>query len=277
MRAATGPVYPPEWPFDLVALPGGAAAGAVTPSNPRAVVGTGALGVPWSTPPDQAPGPISAFQATAPDELTVAYDAGRRLAISQDSGQSWERLPVPSGFAVQALALSGPAIGWLLCYPPPTLGPSAALFARSLAAGPRRWRRVRTPFVPTAAAALVGQGERAGLALGNSGVAPSALWWTADGGARWQVLRLPDASALTGVGSGSTVAWAFGPRRIYLTDDVVATWTEIDLPPALSPAQVSFGDASHGLIVTATGAVWSTADGGRVWHERFPGWPWDRS
>ena|GEM_PF-6519189 len=267
------PVYPPEWPTDLASLPGGEAAGAVTPSDPEAIVETGRLVVPW-TPPLNAPGPISAFEATAPDELVVAYDGSRRLAMSQDSGASWSRLPVPSGYAVEALALSGPAVGWLLCDQPTAQGPDMALFARSLAAGPLRWRRVHTPFVPTAATALVGKGGTAGFALGSAGAGPSALWWTPDGGARWQVLQLPDSAALTGVGSSSRVAWAFGPHRIYLTDHTGVTWTEIDLPPALSPTQVSFGDGSHGLIVTATGAVWSTADAGSVWHERFPGWPW---
>ena len=102
----------------------------------------------------------------------------------------------------------------------------------------------------------------------------TTLWWTGDGGARWTPVPLPGAAALTAVGSSYGLTWAFGPSRIYLTADAGASWAAIDLPARLAPAQVAFGDAAHGLIVTAQGALWTTADGGRTWRERFPGWPW---
>ena len=267
-------VYPATEPLDLAECPPGEPFGAVTPSDPAAVLGKGDASVPWAHM-GEAPGPISAFDAISPDEFAVAYDGGRALAMSQDSGGTWQPLPVPPGYSIDALGLSGPAVGWILASRPSAPPGSAALFAPSLTGGPLRWRRLATPFAPIAATALVGQGDRVGLALGAApGQMATTLWWTGDGGARWTPVPLPGAAALTAVGSSYGLTWAFGPSRIYLTADAGASWAAIDLPARLAPAQVAFGDAAHGLIVTAQGALWTTADGGRTWRERFPGWPW---
>ena len=85
------------------------------------------------------------------------------------------------------------------------------------------------------------------------GTEPSEVWRSADGGATWQeTARLETLR--------SSPEWSFPPRP----DTHHVRWI------ACHP-----GEPQRLWVAIEAGALVSTVDGGRTWHDRVPGGPWD--
>lgn len=85
------------------------------------------------------------------------------------------------------------------------------------------------------------------------GTEPSQIWRSDDGGYTWQ--RMPDLETLP-----SAADWSFPPRP----ETHHVRWI------AGHPHQ-----PGRLWVAIEAGALVSTADGGRSWHDRVPGGPWD--
>jgi photosystem II stability/assembly factor-like uncharacterized protein len=117
--------------------------------------------------------------------------------------------------------------------------------------------------------------ERVAWASGSAGT----VLRTADGGATWQKLVVPEAATLDfrdvdAVSENAAYILSIGPgpaSRIYKTTDAGAHWTlqfTNDNPKAFLDA-MAFWDAEHGLVVgdsvDAKFDILTTADGGKTW------------
>ena len=90
---------------------------------------------------------------------------------------------------------------------------------------------------------------------------------TQDGGTTWQSCHAPNliGSTHTLVRAGGQTVWTFGVKTLRSTDGG-CNWEGVglDLGGALAIG-MAFGDARHGWLITRTGRVLSTVDGGDTW------------
>jgi photosystem II stability/assembly factor-like uncharacterized protein len=160
---------------------------------------------------------------------------------------------------------------------------SAAAVARSAPARTPRW----TPQTSGVTARLRGVSavnDRVAWASGAGGT----VLRTADGGAAWQTLSIPDAAGLDfrdidAIDARTAYTLSIGPgpaSRIYKTIDAGATWAlqfTNENPKAFFDA-MAFWDEAHGLVIgdSVDGRfdILTTRDGGKTWtrvpHDTLP-------
>ena len=74
-----------------------------------------------------------------------------------------------------------------------------------------------------------------------------------------------DSAALAAHGSN---IWLFAYAGLLASGDGGATWTEIRLPARhLHPVSLAFTDVRHGWLLTTSGALFVTTDGGHTWRQ----------
>jgi photosystem II stability/assembly factor-like uncharacterized protein len=176
----------------------------------------------------------------------VAYSdavAGRTLILrTTDGGGTWAHLPasaVPAPLEGEgAFAASGGCVtsvddrhGWV------ALGGPGARLMRTTDAG-ATWSVHDTPFVRGASGgmtavafddALVGIGVAGRIDQMNADTAAAAFGISRDGGQSWTLLpRPPKPGAPFGVSWLGEAALVAGPGGLFLTNDLGATWRELD-------------------------------------------------
>lgn len=86
------------------------------------------------------------------------------------------------------------------------------------------------------------------------------------------VSRHAERSVLLGAEKAGARLVAVGERGIIIwSDDSGKTWTQAQVPVAVTLTAVRFADASHGFAVGHSGVVLSTDDGGQTWRRRLDG------
>ena len=127
------------------------------------------------------------------------------------------------------------------------------------------WSDPRTVYVSVL---QKGTGDTAGTvsAGGHFGLLVSH-----DGGSIWTPLvawpwpPAPDQFATNVLAVYGTNVWAFAYGGLILSSDGGARWTETRLPAnLLSPAFLTFEDRMHGWLLTTSGRLYVTTDGGSV-------------
>ena len=121
-----------------------------------------------------------------------------------------------------------------------------------------------------------------GVTTGGGALQEAALYFTHDGGVSWTAFRLP-AAELAADFVDPLHGWmiAAGPggdtetRSLYGTTDGGRSWPFLDGPATFFDRELSFGDASTGLIAVQAvkdqpPQLLRTADGGRSWGRLTP-------
>lgn len=152
--------------------------------------------------------------------------------------------------------------------------PASALRSQTASAGTPRWDG-QTRGVTARLRGVSAVSDRVAWASGAAGT----VLRTADGGATWQKLTVPDAEKLDfrdvdAVSETSAYVLSIGPgpaSRIYKTTDAGAHWDlqfTNDNPKAFFDA-MAFWDVGHGLVmgdsVDGKFDILTTSDGGKTW------------
>ncbi len=153
---------------------------------------------------------------------------------------------------------------------PPAAAKSAVAAAENRAAAPQE-TLVVSPSSPAAAAPA---GRPAADVLGaNDFRVISSNWRARDGqvertrdqGRSWQRVAMPAGVRVVDVASpGGDVCWAIADEAVLRTLDGT-TWVRTARPTSERLATVGAESATAATVVTATGAVFETSDGGRTW------------
>ncbi|MCA1593949.1 MAG: hypothetical protein LC754_15120 [Acidobacteria bacterium] len=211
------------------------------------------------------------------------------LLATVDGGAHWQLQRSPATDTLRDIFFADERTGWIVCersiYLLQTKTEPRSYLLRTTDGGDS-WARVEVTGADVNAVLVrvVFPDREHGWALGEEG----ALYATTDSGGSWTRARVPTRRLLLGatfldaqrgwlVGTGST---------ILQTEDGGATWRagQVEIPPAQSqpttqPAHassqspatavrfnaVSFADARRGWAVGDSGAIYSTANGGRTW------------
>ena len=230
------------------------------------------------------------------DPLTAWVARGRFVYRTQDSGQTWQRAPLPGrGLASQLFFLNA-HMGWAVVGPVAAAG-SEALDILQTSDGGASWRvlSVCDPTTVNNPVALPFAGDKTGLSFVNettgwvagSTARDNFAWFyvTHDGGATWRHQAIPLPAGATQVSifppvffnttDGLLPAIIPGLKgqtsEIYVTHDAGASWHATGSVPA---GIIDFVDALHGWIASNTfdvkyqylkSTVYSSSDGGEHW------------
>jgi hypothetical protein len=154
--------------------------------------------------------------------------------------------------------------------PAPAPSPAGAVAdARADSArGAREERSVPSETVVAGAAGKARAQEAVTLQAGFADawrVRDGAIERSIDRGRTWRRAPTPDGQRITAVAPvSSTVCWALTPNTVLRTVNGT-TWTEVTLPSPEALASLVAIDAASARVTTATGVVWTTADGGATW------------
>lgn len=94
---------------------------------------------------------------------------------------------------------------------------------------------------------------------------------SADSGATWRIVTVGQPAKFRAVSAMGDDVWAAGAAgALFHSSDAGQTWTRVfprsgEAALASDILRVEFTDPRHGLVVTASGETWATADGGRTW------------
>jgi hypothetical protein len=53
---------------------------------------------------------------------------------------------------------------------------------------------------------------------------------------------------------------------VIISTDAGLQWRYVEIDPRMNPIRLSFSSREHGLLLTSTGAIYRTSDGGNTWH-----------
>jgi hypothetical protein len=235
-----------------------------------------------------------AWQAAPPGQLLGYEQNGGGIWVSGDAGRTWTAATVPgvtatdvplsvalgSGRAAAAVVgqgydcVSDTAIEKLQAVKPGWKPPAGASVLYLSASGGTGWNQVGRvlPFGVPANAAVAVSGTR--IAVID---ACDHLQRSADDGAHWTAQALGDAMfctisqlstdlwlACTDVTANSTDSWA-----LYSADGG-STWLLHRLPAAANACAGIFAVAGDAAVMPIGGAIWRTADGGKIWKQTWP-------
>ncbi|MCK9684412.1 YCF48-related protein [Scleromatobacter humisilvae] len=177
---------------------------------------------------------------------------GGKLAHSTDGGATWSTPLTGSAMAnLQGMSWGDATHGWAWN--------SGVLFCT--ANGGATWTQATMPNNLIVSSAVM-TGPLTGVAASNySGAAT-----TQDGGATWQAVTVPNTYLGTLVHASGQTVWSVSGSVIERSKDGGRTWQSAG--PSVYSTYVSsmtFADAMHGWLVTNTGSVLRTIDGGDSW------------
>lgn len=201
-------------------------------------------------------GPIA---GGAPGTAYMPGDRGR-IAATDNGGTSWSSLQVPTGSGIDSVAFPSPDTGYALTS-------SGTLMATD--DGGVSWHSFATGHAPQSV--LVAPSPGVTLLIGPHGVHRST-----DGGAQFsrvggrttgshrvsvESLTLYFATAA----GGRVVAWGRG--GIVVSTDGGRRWRRVPTPvPGMVPADVSLAGGDRLWMLSYSGELFATSDGGRHWH-----------
>ncbi len=207
--------------------------------------------------------------------------AGGGLLHTTDGGATWEEAAKITAVDID---FADAAHGWAVGY-------NGSIFAT--ADGGETWSKqdsgtnvhLRDVFALSATEAFT-----AGSNIGFSDIAdpnpPLAFLHTADGGATWEQVDVPNRTRVSEITFLGDTGWAAGRRCttdrgcvsdpiILRTSDRGATWTELTLAESIPGlASMTFLDEMNGWAVSShcirqpcSWSIWHTSDGGETWNE----------
>ena len=193
---------------------------------------------------------IVAMHFTSATEGWLVLDG--KLAHSTDGGATWSTPLVGTAMVgLQGMSWGDAKHGWT--------GNSGMLFCT--ADGGATWVQASLPGNGSVSGAMM-TGPLTGVAVSSfSGAAV-----TQDGGATWQAVTAPISfGTLVHAGSGQTV-WSLAGANIARSKDGGHTW-QVAGPTLYNTLvnSMSFADELHGWLVTSSGGVLHTIDGGDSW------------
>lgn len=95
---------------------------------------------------------------------------------------------------------------------------------------------------------------------------------TLDGGATWNMRPSPTESDLTAIAAQREDVWVVGVDGFVMrSDDRGNSWTPAKKPTSETLVAVEITPEGAAVVLTATGSVWKTTDGGARWSEHRPG------
>ncbi len=237
-------------------------------------------GTTW-TATGNAPVSLTALEVLGPSELLALGQAD--LYLSLDGGRTWRMTSFAHGWYPAALGMASPERGWVIGYSPAS---GRQLFGTRN--GGATWQSLPTPFVPGAVVPLGGEevlatgtptlpelflnpDERARRPTRLVATTPY-LWRSSDGGVRWTPLALPDWTAQQGVPVGMRVGpdglvWLWSGANIWLSANNGESFRRIAFHQIGELGDVSFTSTQDGWLLTTTGALYMTNDGGLAWQE----------
>jgi len=119
--------------------------------------------------------------------------------------------------------------------------------------------------------------------LGSGTVPPAALWnvsadgklqRSADGGTAWQQIQVADGITFRAVAALGNSIWAGGSDgALFHSTDAGATWARAGInfegnTVTETVTGIQSSDLQHLIVSTASGAQWSSEDGGQSWHQK---------
>ena len=196
------------------------------------------------------PGP-TALSAFAPG-------AKGQLAFTLDDGMTWKGASVPTSSDIADTSWTNQTTGY-------ALDARGGLFRT--ANGGLSWQTL-SPGAATPAGSVLALADNSTVLL----VGPTGVRRAVAGGPFTAVPGKPVADAALNAGrlaGGAIVVWGAGTRNLLVSADKGSTWRSLKLPAGKRTRikQVSFVTGSIGYLIDTGGRLWSTANGGRKWHE----------
>jgi photosystem II stability/assembly factor-like uncharacterized protein len=215
--------------------------------------------------------------AAADSQHLWAIDRTRgEIVASSDGGKTWATQYSRTGVALMDIACSDPRHAWVVGF---TAGSHPLILGTT--DGGTTWVRQDAGFDHAAISGVAFSGARQGWAVGHissvTGLGPSFVLKTKDGGAHWHEVYRASAGGLGAiaatdahhcwvVGSSSTDAQhEFPAAFIVATKDGGAHWQTQSSNGFEGLFSVSFADRLHGWAAGYKGTILATADGGRTW------------
>lgn len=216
------------------------------------------------------------YRATAPVAAGAMAKAAPAMAATEAAGKAGEA--APTMMAEKSAAGNVPA-----AVAPAATAESAAMqklpeaaaadkFALQRAA-PARTQAAETVEVQAAAPAVQAQ-----TVMKTKRDAAAARWSISNdgevqvshtGGAPWTTVAIAKGVRFRAVAAVGANVWAGGSGgALYHSTDGGATWVRVEIGTSEDIVRVTFKDAQHGTATGASGAQWTTEDGGQSWKAR---------
>ena len=200
-------------------------------------------------------------------EPSILSTIGEQIIVSDDGGQNWTSISLPSLDAdLRSIKMIDANTGY-------TVGSSGSIWKTTN--GGYDWNLYNSPTTEQAFNAVDFYNAQYGMTAGNNGEA----WKTTDGGNTWTSLTgLIPNDYFNGIAMIDSVSALVIGYSIYKTTDGGLTWSTITPTfPDGPPSKIKMFNESVGVIVGATGFfafnpfVYKTTDGGDTWNSmNFP-------
>lgn len=197
--------------------------------------------------------------AFASAQVAVAVGDGGTIWRSADAGATWSDVSIGGGRLFRAVHFTSATHGVAVSSGGIVYTDDAGLTWHAAATG-------GAPMVQAVAfgSPLVGVAVGDGIAPGGFGFANGAIMRTTDGGLTWTAIASPLSVDLTSVVffDANTVV-AMGLNGALRSTDGGQTW--VAATPVIQANAMSFTSATEGLVVTESGFIGRTHDGGLTW------------
>jgi photosystem II stability/assembly factor-like uncharacterized protein len=259
---------------------GGATASTITPSSapifaaayssPTRVVGVGVGGTTvvsgdggatFASASHDVGGQYSRLRS-GPAGLVYAAGANGTLALSKDGGITWSTLATQTSARLRDASFASASIGY-------ALDETGGLQLTSN--GGASWRTL-DPGTSRPANSVAAVAGNSVLLVGPVGIYRSVA------GGRFNPVggRVVSKARVAEVDIAGSATFAYGLRSLIRSTDGGGSWSAVKLPltnkkgkSRIAIRDVSFVNASSGMLLDTSGRLWRTSNGGRGWSEQL--------
>ncbi len=259
---------------------GGATASTITPSSapifgaayssPTRVVGVGVGGTTvvsgdggatFASASHDVGGQYSRLRS-GPAGLVYAAGANGTLALSKDGGATWSTLATQTSARLRDASFASASIGY-------ALDETGGLQLTNN--GGASWRTL-DPGTSRPADSVAAVADNSVLLVGPVGIYRSV------GGGRFNPVggRVVSKARVAEVDVAGSATFAYGLRSLIRSTNGGGSWSAVKLPLAnkkgksrIAIDDVSFVNASSGMLLDTSGRLWRTSNGGRSWSEQL--------